>query len=256
MERLCPILRIHGFGTATEIWNWLPATQTNLIAFDQLRYRMLPYNYSVAWKITSQRYTPMRPLLMDFPMDTNALATADQYMFGPAFLVCPVTTPQAATRSVCLPSGAAWVDFWTGEACGGGKTVTANAPINILPLYVRAGSIVPFGPPVQYAAEKPADPIELRVYRGADGAFTLYEDENDNYNYEQGAHATIPFTWNDAAQKLTIASRSGKFPGMLKERAFRVVFVSPSHGAGMAPEEKADAVVHYTGKALTVSCKN
>ena len=251
----CPILRIHGSGTATEIWNWLPATQTNLIAYDQLRYRMLPYNYSVAWKITSDRYTPMRALVMDFPKDASALAISDEYMFGPAFLACPVTTAQATTREVYLPSGATWVDFWTGETLAGGKTVTANAPVNILPLYVRAGSIVPLGPVLQYATEKPEDPVELRIYRGADGKFTLYEDENDGYNYEKGKYATIPFAWNEARQTLTIGNRSGIFPGMLKERTFRVVFVSPNHGAGMAAEEKADTVVHYTGKAITVTRK-
>ena len=251
----CPILRIHGFGTATEIWNWLPATQTNLIAYDQLRYRMLPYNYSVAWKITSGHCTPMRALVMDFPKDANVFAIGDEYMFGPAFLVSPVTTPQATSRSVYLPSGTSWVDFWTGETLSGGKTVFANAPINIMPLYVRAGSIVPLGPVLQYATEKPEDPVEIRVYRGADGRFTLYEDEGDNYNYEKGKYATIPFEWNEAKQTLIIGKRSGNFPGMLKERTFRAVFVSPNHGAGMAAGDKADAVVHYTGKAITVTRK-
>ena len=249
----CPILRIHGFTTETEIWKWLPATQTSLIAFDQLRYRMLPYNYSVAWKITSEGYTPMRALVMDFPNDKNVLAIADEYMFGPAFLACPVTTAKATNRAVYLPSGTSWVDFWTGEPVAGGSTVTANAPISILPLYVRAGSIVPLGQVVQYAMEKPADPIELRVYRGADGRFTLYEDEGDGYNYEKGKYATIPFEWNEARQTLTIGKRSGKFPGMLTERTFHVVFVSPGHGTGMAVESNADAVIHYTGKAVTVS---
>ena len=191
---------------------------------------------------------------MDFPRDTNAFAIGDEYMFGPSSLTCPVTTPQATSRAVYLPSGANWVDFWTGETLSGGKTVTANAPVNILPLYVRAGSIVPFGPVMQYATEKPADPIELRVYRGADGGFTLYEDEGDGYNYEKGACATIPFAWNESKQTLTIGKRSGSFPGMLKARTIRVVFVSPGHGAGMAAEEKADAVVHYTGKPVTASC--
>lgn len=250
-----PILRIHGYGTATEIWNWQPATQTNLIAFDQLRYRMLPYNYSVAWKITHEAYTPMRPLVMDFPGDTRALAIADEYMFGPAFLTCPVTAPQATNRTVYLPSGTSWVDFWTGETLDGGKTVTANAPINILPLYVRAGSIIPFGPILQYATERAADPIELRVYRGGDGEFTLYEDENDSYNYEKGACATIPLTWSENTQKLTIGKRSGSFPGMLKERSFHIVFVSPAHGTGPAEEENPDAVVRYSGSAVTVAFK-
>jgi alpha-D-xyloside xylohydrolase len=250
-----PILRIHGYGTATEIWNWLPATQTNLVAFDQLRYRMLPYNYSVAWKITSERYTPMRALMMDFPKDVQGLAIADEYMFGPAFLACPVTAPEAASREVYLPSGTRWVDFWTGETLPGSQTLTAKAPISVMPLYVRAGSIVPFGPGVQYATERPADPIELRVYRGADGEFTLYEDENDNYNYEKGAYATIPFTWNEARQRLTIGKRSGDFPGILKDRSFHIVFVSPGHGAGAAAEGNPDTVVPYTGRPITVDAK-
>jgi alpha-D-xyloside xylohydrolase len=166
-----------------------------------------------------------------------------------------VTTPQATSRAVYLPAGTTWVDFWTGETLPGGQTVTASAPISILPLFIRAGSIVPLGPVLQYATEKPEDPIELRVYRGADGQFTLYEDENDNYDYEKGVFATIPFTWNETKQTLTIGRRSGKFPGMLTERTFRVVFVSPNHGAGLAAEERTDAVVRYTGKAITVSCK-
>jgi alpha-D-xyloside xylohydrolase len=193
----------------------------------------------------------MRALIMDFPKDANAPAIADEYMFGPAFWVCPVATPQATTRAVYLPSGTSWVDFWTGKTLTSGKTVTASAPINILPLYVRAGSMVPLGPVLQYATEKPEDPIELRVYRGADGEFTLYEDEGNNYDYEKGVYATISFVWNEAKQTLTI----GKFPGMLKERTFRVVFVAPDHGAGLAAEGKVDAVVHYTGKAVNVPGK-
>jgi alpha-D-xyloside xylohydrolase len=131
----------------------------------------------------------------------------------------------------------------------------ANAPINIMPLFVRAGSIVPLGPVVQYAMEKPADPLELRVYRGADGKFTLYEDEGDNYDYEKGKYATIPIFWNDARNTLEIGKRQGSFPGMLKERTFQVVFVSPGHGTGMEAESHADTVIHYTGKAVTVSSK-
>ncbi|HXS68512.1 MAG TPA: glycoside hydrolase family 31 protein [Candidatus Polarisedimenticolia bacterium] len=250
----CPILRIHGYITETEMWNWLPETQTNLIAYDQLRYRMLPYNYSVAWKTTSEGYTPMRALPMDFAMDHQALSIADEYMFGPAFLVCPVTAPQVSSRSVYLPSGASWVNFWTGESLCGGATATAHAPLSIMPLFARAGSIVPLGPVMQYAGEKPAEPIELRVYPGADGKFTLYEDEGDGYNYEKNFFATIPIEWNEARQTLTLGKRSGKFPGMLKERTFHVVFVSPGHGTGRS-ETAADAVIHYTGKAMTVSRK-
>jgi alpha-D-xyloside xylohydrolase len=250
----CPILRIHGNGTATEMWSWLPTTQTNLIAFDKLRYRMLPYNYSVAWKTTHERYTPMRALMMDFPKDAKVLPIADQFMFGPAFLVNPVTTPKATSRSVYLPTGTTWVDFWTGETLAGGETVTAKAPLSLLPVYVRAGSIVPLGPVLQYAMETSTAPIELRVYRGADGKFTLYEDEGDNYNYEKGAHATIPIEWNEAKQTLAIGKRSGKFPGMQKERTFHVVFVSPGHGTGAA-EAAADTVVSYVGKSVILKAK-
>ena len=247
-----PILRIHGNGTATEIWNWLPQTQTNLIAFDKLRYRMLPYNYSVAWKTTSERYTPMRALVMDFASDPTVLGISDEYMFGPAFLACPVTTPKAATRTVYLPSSTGWVDFWTGKNLNGGGSFEAPAPIETMPLYVRSGSILPLGPVVQYVGEKPADPIELRVYSGANGQFTLYEDEGDNYNYEKGKHATIPIEWNDSKRTLTIGKRSSEFQGMLKDRHFHVVFVSPGHGTGIEASPSTDADIHYTGKALTV----
>ncbi len=182
----CPILRIHGGATATEMWNWLPETQRIMLAYDELRHRLLPYNYSVAWRVTSDGYTMMRALPLDFRADSSALAVSDEYMFGPAFLVAPVTEPQATNKNVYLPAGTSWVNFWSGENFNGGQTVAAAAPLEQMPLFVRAGSIVPLGPSVQFAREKPADPIELRVYRGANGTFTLYEDEGDNYNYERG----------------------------------------------------------------------
>ena len=248
----CPILRIHGAGVNTEIWNWLSATQPNLIASDKLRYSMLPYNYSVAWQTTSQRYTPMRALMMDFPTDQVALGISNEFMFGPAFLVNPVTTPGATTRSVYLPSGTSWTDFWTGVNFTGGQTITAAAPISHLPLYMRAGSIVPLGPDVQYAAQTP-DPIELRVYPGANGQFTLYEDDNVTYGYETGSYATIPFTWNDSSKQLTIGARQGSFPGMLQSRTFRVMFVHPGHGTGAPAGATSDQVVTYNGSVTTVA---
>jgi alpha-D-xyloside xylohydrolase len=251
----CPILRIHGGDTATEMWNWLPETQKILLAYDELRHRLLPYNYSVAWRVTSDGYTMMRALPLDFRADKTALAVSDEYLFGPAFLVAPVTEPQATNKTVYLPAGTGWMNFWSGEKFDGGQTVSTAAPLEQMPLFVRAGSIVPLGPSVQYIGEKPADPVELRVYRGADGTFTLYEDEGDNYNYECGVHATIPLTWNEKTQTLTIGKRSGKFPGMLKQRTFRVVFVSPNHGIGGAVTEKADAEVVYRGRALKVAAR-
>jgi alpha-D-xyloside xylohydrolase len=251
----CPIMRIHGGNTATEVWRWLPETQKIMITYDELRHRLLPYIYSVAWRVTSENYTMMRALPMDFRTDTNALAASGEYMFGPAFLVAPVTEAKAANKEVYLPAGAGWVNFWTGETFDGGRKVLTTAPPAEMPLFLRAGSIVPFGPSVQYAGEKPANPLELRVYRGADGVFTLYEDEGDNYDYERGVYSTIPLSWNEKMQTLTIGKRSGKFPGMLARRTFRIVFVSPDHGVGAAPTDKVDAEVTYAGRALSISPK-
>jgi len=249
-----PILRVHGtrHPDENELWSYGPDAQAILVNFDRLRYRMLPYIYSLAWKTTSEAYTPMRPLAMDFRTDARAQNIGDQFMFGPAFLVNPVTDPAATTRQVYLP-GAKWYDFWTGSAIEGGRAINAIAPLDRLPLYVRAGSILPLGPDEEWSTEKVADPIELRIYRGANGDFTLYEDENDSYNYEKGVYATIPLHWDDAARTLTIGDRKGQFPGMLENRTFRVVFVSENHGVGVSPADEADKVVQYSGKQITVT---
>lgn len=251
----CPILRIHGFSTETEMWKWLPETQKHLLAFDRLRYRMLPYNYTMGSQITFQGDTFMRALGMDFPDDSKAWDISDEYLFGPAFLVSPVTEPKATQRSVYLPSGTQWTNFWTGATEAGNQTVSADAPIEIMPLFVRAGSIVPLGPDLQYTSEKPADPIELRVYSGANGAFTLYEDEGDSYNYEKGVFSKIPIRWDESKQTLTIGARQGEFPGMLKSRTFRIVWVGKNHGVGIAPEEQADAEIQYHGTEVSVARK-
>ena len=246
----CPVQRIHGYQSETEFWKYPRAEQT-LVAYDRLRYRMLPYIYSMAWRVTHDHYTMMRPLVMDFRSDETAADIADEYMFGPAFLVSPVTQPKAAARSVYLPVGAKWTDFWTGAPTAAGRSDVA-APPEQIPLMVRAGSIVPLGPDQQYAREKPADPIELRVYPGADGTFTLYEDEGDSYRYEQGASATIPMSWDESRKTLKIGDRLGEFPGMLRNRTFRVVWVRPGKGVGPTAEASADAVILYTGKAVEV----
>jgi alpha-D-xyloside xylohydrolase len=250
----CPIFRAHGTRTTNqnEIWSYGPEAQKILTAYDQLRYRLMPYIYSLAWKTTSEGYTIMRPLVMDFREDTRAQNIGDQFLFGPAILVNPVTEPGAATRRLYLPN-AKWYDFWTGAAIQGGRTIDAPSPIDRLPLYVRAGSILPLGPDVEYASQKSADPIEVRVYRGASGSFTLYEDENDTYNYEKGVYATIPFSWDDAAHTLTIGDRAGAFPGMLEKRTFHIVFVTNNHGTGGALTDNADKTVQYSGKKITVT---
>jgi alpha-D-xyloside xylohydrolase len=249
-----PILRVHGtrHPDENELWSYGPDAQKILVNFDRLRYRMLPYIYSLAWKTTSEAYTPMRPLVMDFRTDARAQNVGDQFMYGPAFLVNPVTDAGATGRQVYLPNPK-WFDFWTGIAVEGGQTISAIAPLERLPLYVRAGSILPLGPDEEWSTEKAADPIELRIYRGANGDFTLYEDENDNYDYEKGVYATIPFHWDDAGHTLTIGDRKGQFPGMLESRAFRVVFVSENHGVGVSPADEADKVVQYSGKQITVT---
>ncbi len=249
----CPIFRAHGTRTTNqnEVWSYGPEAQKILVAYDKLRYRLMPYIYSLAWKTSSEGYTIMRPLVMDFREDVRAQNVGDQFLFGPAILVNPVTEPGAITRRLYLPN-AQWYDFWTGTSIQGGRSLNAPTTIDRMPLYVRAGSILPLGPDVEYATQKSADPIELRVYRGANGTFTLYEDENDTYDYEKGLYATIPFAWDDSTQSLTIGDRTGSFPGMLEKRTFRIVFVTDNHGVGGGLAETADKTVEYTGKTISV----
>jgi alpha-D-xyloside xylohydrolase len=249
----CPMFRVHGTGKGKEMWRFDEATQKILADYDQLRYHLLPYIYSVSWQVTNNHYTMMRPLVMDFQNDTKAFNIADQYMFGPAILVNPVIQAKASSRKVYLPQGTKWYDFWAGQLLDGGQTIDAKASIETMPLFVRAGSIIPYGPAVQYADEKPEAPIELRIYPGADGQFTLYEDQGDNYNYEKGAFAEIPMSWNDKAQELTLGDRKGKFPGMVEKRTFKIVRISSGHGTGIAPAKEADKEVPYDGKAVKVS---
>jgi alpha-D-xyloside xylohydrolase len=247
-----PIFRTHGSGPDRDIYAFGAAAQTVLEGVDDLRYRLLPYIYSLSWMVSSQAYTMMRALVFDFGSDPMALGIPDQYMFGPAFLVNPVTTAGATSRQVYLPANATWYDFWAGSSQMGGQSITAAAPIDHLPLYVRAGSIVPMGPIMQYAEQAPADPIELRVYPGADGSFTLYEDENDNYDYEKGMYATIPLTWTDATRTLTIGARQGSYPGMATSRTFHLVIVGANHGVGTADTSTPDQTVTYTGTSVAV----
>ncbi len=247
----CPMFRVHGTSHPKEMWRFDTNTQAILIRYDDLRYHLVPYIYSVAWQVTSHDYTMMRPLVMDFRNDTKVYNIADQYLFGPGLMICPVTRPGVANRTVYLPSGTQWIDFWTGETFVGGQTMVTAAPIQTLPVFVRAGSIIPYGPDVQYATAK-ADPIELRIYPGADGHFVLYEDEGDNYDYEHGKYATIPISWDDSRHMLDIGKRRGRFPGMLQQRTFRIVLISPGHGAGIPLVATADTVVRYNGSELKV----
>jgi alpha-D-xyloside xylohydrolase len=190
---------------------------------------------------------------MDFRTDARARANTDEYMFGPALLVNPVTMPQARSREVYLPAAAGWYDFWTGAALPGGQTIEAPAPYDSIPVFARAGAIVPIGPELQYTSEKPADPITLYVYAGADGAFTLYEDDGLTYGYEKGAFARIPIRWDNTTRTLTIGRREGSFPGMLEARTFQVVLVSKLKPVGCSPTPQPDRSVRYRGAAVDLS---
>lgn len=250
----CPTFRIHG-QAPKELYGsqWSAQGKANMLAIDNLRYRLMPYIYSLAWMVTNQGYTIMRPLVFDFQNDTKVYGIVDQYMFGPALLVNPVTATGATSRSVYLPAGT-WYDFWSGATTMGGATSMAPAPLSQLPIYVRAGSIVPMGPMIQYATES-ADPLEVRVYGGQGGTFTLYEDGGDTYDYETGQHAQIQFTWDDTAQQLTIGARTGSYSGMLGSRTFNIVWVGANHGAGVAVTAAPDQVVKYSGAQVVVSAK-
>lgn len=405
-----PIFRSHGSETPREIWEFGEYSPV-LEKFDNLRYRLLPYIYSVAWKITHEGYSIMRGLPMDFATDKATYSISDQFLFGPSLMAAPVTTamyhrePEQSvivgsenfrtadgkpglkatyfcddhwgkvcheaveptvdlfwytgwpsfikdphfsmrwegklvvaktgtyrfdlrsfgpkkvyldgkeiahnydsmgswtvplqleagkpydfkfetsnavlgafraqvywktpdilardatplpantpkTRTVYLPTGTSWIDFWTGKSLTGGQSIVADAAIETMPLMVRAGAIIPMGPLVQYATEKPADPIELRIYPGADGSFTLYEDQNDSYAYEKGVYATISFAWNNAKHTLTISPRKGSFPGMLKTRTFKIVLVKPTHGVGVEITASPDKTVRYNGTKQTIA---
>ncbi len=211
----------------------------------------MPYIYSLAGMTYFDDYTIMRPLVMDFTADIKTRGIGDEYMFGPALLVAPVYTYGAKNREVYFPEGATWYDFYTGAAVNGGQLLNVAAPYERIPLYARSGSIIPFGPAMQWSAEKPADLIDLYVYEGENGEFTLYEDEGLNYNYEKGQYAMIPFKWDNAASTLTIGDREGEFPGMLSSRRFNIVKVSPDNRVGYSRSNKGIEVT-YDGKAQTV----
>ena len=255
----CPMMRSHGADAAREIWQFGKKGEPYYDAIEKyinLRYSLLPYIYSTSWQVTRHQASFLRALSMDFPADRRVWDMGSEYMFGASFLVCPVTDPmytrmegenrvpdfsQVKNAEVYLPEGAAWYDFWTNERLEGGQTVEKAAPLDILPLYVKAGSIVPRGPQVQYATEKLWDNLEVWVYPGADGSFSLYEDEFDNYNYEQGAYTEIPMRWDDSSRTLTIDARQGSYKGMLETRRFTV-----------RTADGMEKTVTYTGKKVRV----
>ena len=265
-----PMMRSHGTDAPREIYNFGKAGDWSYDAIEKyinLRYQLLPYIYSSAWGVTSRSESFMRALVLDFPTDKKVQDMTDEYMFGKSILVAPVlnamytakngdkTTEdfsQTKTRKVYLPTGSEWFDFWTGEKLQGGQEVEKASAIDVMPLYMKAGSILPWGPKVQYAAEKRWDKLEIRIYPGVDGEFTLYEDENDGYNYEKGLNTTITFKWDDAAKTLTIGDRKGSFSTMLKIRTFNFVVVDKQNGTGVNAATKFTKSVKYNGKSLKV----
>ena len=274
----CPVFRSHGADAPREIWQFGKKGEPVYDAIEEairLRYRLIPYLYSTAWQVTSNNDSYMRPLFADFASDKRVWNMTDEFMFGRSILACPIVDPQyteekiirtdamtgwnrqsvsdgsavgtidwTATKTATkyLPKGAEWYDFWTGKRYKGGQTVTLETQLNRVPMFVRAGSIVPMGPVMQYVGEKTWDELELRVYPGADGSFILYEDEGDSYRYEKGIYSVIPMQWHNGSRTLTIGSRQGQFPGMLTTRRFVVVLPDGSRQA-----------VTYEGQ--TITCK-
>ena len=273
----CPVFRSHGADAPREIWQFGKKGEPVYDAIEKmirLRYRFIPYLYSTAWQVTSANESYLRPLFSDFAADRRVWNVADEFMFGHSILAAPVVEAQytqeriiredamtgwdkkevkpesenttvnwseTKTASKYLPKGALWYDFWTNKTYKGGQTVTLQTSLDRVPMFVRAGSILPLGPEMQYVGEKAWDHLEIRIYPGADGSFTLYEDEGDNYNYEKGVYATIPFTWNDKTSSLTVGSRQGSYPGMLASRQF--TFILP---------DGTSKNVSYNGESLTI----
>lgn len=251
----CPLFRVHGQFPLREIYHTAPESHPayqSMLYYDKLRYRLLPYIYSLAGQSWLRNYTPMRALAMEFGQDRRVWDIRDQYLFGPSILVNPVMDYQRRSRSLYLPGGQGWYDFYTGVFHAGGQTVVADAPYERLPLYVREGSILPIGPDLQYTAEKPADPITLYVYTGKDASFDLYEDEGTTNAYERGEYSVIPIRYHQSSGTLTIGQREGSYPGMLTARAFRIVWVDRRQGANPAGADKPGRTLTYSGKRIDI----
>jgi alpha-D-xyloside xylohydrolase len=245
-----PMFRIHGTGAGKEVYSFPEAARAPLLSAIALRYRLLPYLYAQSWQVTDRGASFLYPVGMRFRDDMDARDLPDEYMFGRSILISPVVQKAATSREVYLPSGTDWYDFWTGERIRGGQRISVAAPIDRLPVHVAAGTILPLGSPVQYADASPNLPVELRIYRGADGRFTLYDDAGDGQGWRRGERATIELSLDDKAGTLTIGPRRGRYPGMAQSRIFRVVVVAPKSGTGLSEAEGQE--VRYHGRSLRV----
>ena len=254
-----PLYRAHGQWPLREVWNIAPADHPaykTIVAYDKLRYRLMPYLYSMAGMVHLKDYTMMRGLVMDFNGDEKVLDIKDQWMFGSALMACPVGEYQKYSREVYLPKQKGWYDFYTGTYHAGGQTIVADAPFDKIPVFIPEGAILPIGPEMQWSDEKKPELIDLYVYAGKDGSYTLYEDEGTNYNYEKGKYAVIDFKYDDARKQVTIGARKGSFDGMLQKRRFNIILVDQKkqQGVNLAKSPKGK-VVKYAGQAMTVKLK-
>ncbi|MEM4871061.1 MAG: glycoside hydrolase family 31 protein [Thermofilaceae archaeon] len=243
----CPIFRVHGTYFPKEPWRFGPEVERILVDYIKLRYRLLPYIYSLAWKVHSEGYTMMRHLAMDFPDDPEALEVDDEFMFGPFLLIAPVTTPSTYERDVYLPSGL-WYDFWTGESYSGGRYVRVPSPLDRIPVFVRAGAILPLAPPGLQSSMERVDGLELRIYPGSDGRFELYDDDGETYDYEKGVYALVPIAWRDPEASLIVGEKRGAYE--LPELKLNVVIVEEGRGVGLAEVKDPDASVIYKGAKI------
>jgi len=247
----CPIFRIHGQGEKALVsTSFTQSTKEKLAATDKLRYRLMPYIYSMAWKVTNENYTIMRHLIMDYRTDANVKSIDNQFMFGSSMMINPVSSAGVTQRSVYLPAGN-WYDFWTGKQYTGSQTITTDAPITKIPVFVKAGSIIPMGPEIMYATQS-IDPTEIRVYKGANGSFTLYEDEGDTHNYEKGSYSVIPFIYDETSKELTIGARKGSYFNMPVNRNFKIVWVAENYGIGINTPLVCDTTVQYIGNQVII----
>jgi alpha-D-xyloside xylohydrolase len=253
-----PLFRVHGQWPTREIWNIAPdkhPAYRSFVYYDKLRYRLMPYLYSMTGWVHLKDYTMMRGLAMDFTGDKAVEDIKDQWMFGPALMACPVGYYKARNRSVYFPRQSGWYDLYTGEYVEGGQSLIVDAPYERIPVFVREGSIIPFGPEIQYCDEKPAELINLYVYGGRDASFLLYEDEGDNYNYEKGKYTTIDISYDDATRTVTIGQQKGSFNGQLKQRRFNIVYVGKNAPKALDTENPQGVMVQYSGKQVSVSLK-
>lgn len=250
-----PLFRVHGQFPFREIYNIAPEDHPaykSMLYYNKLRYRLMPYIYTLAGMTYHNDYTIMRGLVMDFQKDTAVKNIGDQFMFGPSLLINPVYNYKERSKTLYLRGGQGWYNLYSGKYMSGGKNITVHATYDTIPVYIKEGSIIPAGPEIQYTGEKAANPITLYVYTGKDSSFTLYEDENTNYNYEKGSFNNIPLTFNETKKQLTIGRRKGSFPGMLANRTFNIVWIKKNKPKDLNFETKPDALISYKRDEMTI----